>query len=367
MNNDVLNEQSRSNEKGRQMGVELLRIGAMLMIVAHHFAYHGVFNFEYLTAGSVFVDVLKLGGKLGTNIFVLITGYYSVSSSFSYKKIVRMLLQVTFYSVLTYFLAVLFSVREFSLELLIESLLPLVFYRSAYWFFTLYIVLYCLTPILNAAVNNIGKKQLGAIICLLLGIWCILPNTVGLFTDTAEYDYSRLGFFLLLYLIGGYFRLYSFPLYQKKKLCRAFLVLSCLAFAFCRIMCSEVMMKAENPQLIRWLKMLCDYQQNSIFPVIVAVLMLIFFQTIQLKPYRAFFAVSKATFGVYLLHDSPWISKYLWTSICRTDLISECRARNCIILSVVCIAAVYVACTCVELLRFYFLEKPLFKLICKEE
>lgn len=349
------------------MGVEILRIVAMIMIVAHHFAYHGVFNFEYLTAGSVFVDVLRLGGKLGTNIFILITGYYSVFSEFSVKKIVKMIHQVTFYSVITYFLAVIFSVREFNVELLLEAFLPLVFYRSAYWFFTLYIVLYCLTPLLNAAVNNIGKKQLGAIIGLFLGIWYILPNTVGLFTDTAEYDYSRLGMFLLLYLLGAYFRLYSFPLYRKKNLCRAFLVLSCLTFAFCRIMYSEVMLRAENPQLIRWLKMLCDDQQNSVFPVAIAVLMLITFQTIHLNSCKTILIVSKATFGVYLLHDSPWINKFLWQKICRTDLISGFRARECVGASVLCIIAVFAVCTCVEVFRSHFLERPLFNLLNRKK
>lgn len=57
----------------RESGLELLRIIAMLMIILHHVILYTGFN---ITSEGVFklANVLKNGGKLGVDIFVLIYG-----------------------------------------------------------------------------------------------------------------------------------------------------------------------------------------------------------------------------------------------------------------------------------------------------
>lgn len=63
-----------SNEKNRQSNIECLRILAMLLIVAHHFSVHGGGNFlEQFTTNYVWTEFISSGGKVGVNLFVLIT------------------------------------------------------------------------------------------------------------------------------------------------------------------------------------------------------------------------------------------------------------------------------------------------------
>ena len=91
--------------KPRQSNIELLRIIAMLMIVAHHFALHGGFVFppSAISLNCVWIQFLQLGGKISVDIFVLISGFYMVSGgSFRLSKIIKLWLQLLTYSLAIY-------------------------------------------------------------------------------------------------------------------------------------------------------------------------------------------------------------------------------------------------------------------------
>ena len=63
----------------RQSNIELLRIIAMIMIVAHHFSVHGGFSFSTITVNSLWIQFMQNGGKIGVDVFVLISGYFLIS------------------------------------------------------------------------------------------------------------------------------------------------------------------------------------------------------------------------------------------------------------------------------------------------
>lgn len=94
----------------RQSNFELLRIVAMLMIVAHHLAVHGVQHvlepnicYAAYAAGSflnkVFTCFLLPGGEIGVGLFFMTTGYFlCTANQTSVRKVV---FETIFYSVLT--------------------------------------------------------------------------------------------------------------------------------------------------------------------------------------------------------------------------------------------------------------------------
>ncbi|MGN0729318.1 acyltransferase family protein [Treponema sp.] len=95
--------------KTRQSNFELLRIFAMVMIVASHLAVHGVqqvlLDSKYLayTGGSfvnqLFTCFLPAGGGIGVALFFMITGFFMCrKENSSVKKVV---VQAVFYSILT--------------------------------------------------------------------------------------------------------------------------------------------------------------------------------------------------------------------------------------------------------------------------
>ena len=91
--------------KQRQSNIELLRIIAMLMIIAHHFSVHGGFQYstDDLTINYLWINFIAIGGKIGVNIFVLISGYFLINAvGFNVNKLVKLWIQIFSYSILFY-------------------------------------------------------------------------------------------------------------------------------------------------------------------------------------------------------------------------------------------------------------------------
>ena len=90
----------------RQSNFELLRIVAMLMIVFHHFAFHGELSYEGagLSAPHLWYNLIIMDGKTGVNIFVLISGYFLVNDKeLSLKRLLKLWGEVSFYAVVLNF------------------------------------------------------------------------------------------------------------------------------------------------------------------------------------------------------------------------------------------------------------------------
>ena len=86
-------------KKERNSNFELLRIFAMLMIVMHHYICHGGFVFDKaLTFNKAVSECAYWGGKVGINLFVLITGYFMVKGTWKLSKVLVLYGEILFYS-----------------------------------------------------------------------------------------------------------------------------------------------------------------------------------------------------------------------------------------------------------------------------
>ena len=59
----------------------------------------GLVNINSININRFVGQFLYIGGKLGVVIFVLISGYFLVDSKFKIKKLLKLFLEVLFYSV----------------------------------------------------------------------------------------------------------------------------------------------------------------------------------------------------------------------------------------------------------------------------
>lgn len=151
--------------KKRQANFELLRMTAMLMVVAMHFLSH--------TGGLP--EAGQMPGARGTaavlvesfcivavNVYVLISGYFLSESGFSLKRLLRLLFQVLFYTLLIPPVLVLAGVlpagEAFQIYHIWQCLFPVE--AGHYWFVTAYVVMYLFSPVLNAAAGAMTQKQL---------------------------------------------------------------------------------------------------------------------------------------------------------------------------------------------------------------
>lgn len=133
----------------RKSNWELLRVLSMLVIILNHVvSLSGVLDGVSLD-GNIMVSLFfLLGGKFGTNIFVIIGLYFLVDQKrFKSQKIVRLWLQTLFYLlILNLFDIVVFS-SEISWKIWVKSFLPIL--GRSYWFASSYMILLLLMPVLN--------------------------------------------------------------------------------------------------------------------------------------------------------------------------------------------------------------------------
>ena len=86
------------NEK-RLSNFELLRIISMILIVSSHYVLHAPEFTKGLTVNKYILDFISLGGKIGVNCFILITGFFLVKSEFKLDKFIKLIMEVFTYSI----------------------------------------------------------------------------------------------------------------------------------------------------------------------------------------------------------------------------------------------------------------------------
>ena len=208
-------------KKKRDANIELLRIVAMLMIITLHF---NIQSKALLVLGEpasnvqIFATVLEAIAITGVNVYVLISGYYLSSSKVKLSKVLLLILQVYFYTLLiscAMMFVGAYSVKpEDKLDRALRYLFPIS--SEHYWFVTAYVIMYVLAPVMNAAVNTLKRKQLKTVIIGLLTWFCFIKSIVPVKfgTDRMGYDF---GWFICLYLIAAYIRKYNVVLFRDAK------------------------------------------------------------------------------------------------------------------------------------------------------
>ena len=329
----------------------------MLLIVFHHFALHGGIEYTTFSLSNAYLNIIEFGGKIGVNVFVIITGYFSCTSKFSFQKIFKLLFAVEFYSLTLMIISLFTGAQEFRVMLFVKGVFPLLF--DGYCFVTIYIILYVLSPFLNAGIGKLRKTHLSFIIVFLLVLYCILPNTIGRVKPISSFEYSMVIWFVTMYLIGGYFRHYGFTLIKHTTIALVLLIMSLFIMLGARTL--QLYLGANyGGKIAELIKVFAEYNPNSIMSLVISILMFCVFLPIQFRGNKMFFSISNATFGVYLIHDNPLFYKYMWENIIHTKEIYNMPLF--IPLSIISILLLYIVCTVIEIIREKYIEKPLFSL-----
>lgn len=141
----------------RESNIELLRVVAMLMVVLLHCNYFSL-------GGVKVVDIQQFAGAsfvkayaeqlciICVNVFVLISGWFGIRPCV--KGVLSLLFQVYFFHILI-LLFVYFCGENIS----IRSIIKPFYFGSSYWFVVAYLILYSISPVLNAFVENASVRM----------------------------------------------------------------------------------------------------------------------------------------------------------------------------------------------------------------
>lgn len=335
----------------RSSNFELLRIVSMILIVAHHYAIHSGFSFDTasMSPHRFFVQFLSSGGKIGVNLFVLISGYFLLDSTFRIKKAVRLFAEVLFYSAGITAFCFVTGLAPFSFKLLIQSFLPLSF--SIYWFASVYFALYLLSAFLAPALRGLSRKRLSSLWLLLFVIWCVLPTFTG-----QGVAFSELGWFLFLFVTAVYLKRFPIPLLEKRKQCfwlfLFFYVLMLLSVLTFELLGMKYAVFAENEDFFLAMHRLPAYAAS--------VFLFLTFAKLKIKTCKWINALASCTFGVYLIHDHPLLSKILWCNLLQSARLQENRLL--VLHALGSILLVFLIGTAMDLVRRRLIERLLFML-----
>lgn len=187
----------------RQSNIELCRIVSILLVMLVHTTF-ATFGWETQSLG---IQTLAAFTIIGVNVFVLITGYFSVK--LKWTTLINIAF-ICFFWMLVKVLGRYFLGESFRMS-------NLFFITKSNWFIPCYIGLLFLSPLLNLFCDKANKKTLlgGAFSLLLIEVWFDwLPPTPGLSIGT-QGGCSVLSF-AILYLLARYIKLYGIPVWFKK-------------------------------------------------------------------------------------------------------------------------------------------------------
>lgn len=328
-------------KKVRESNFELLRCILMFMVVLVHYNNDAMGKaFLYVTPGTLnyyFVYFMESLAIIGTNGFVLLTGYFSwKKTSVSLRKPVGLLMYVVAYNVLFVVLDTLVLHQPFSIIKFVSCFIP----RN--WYITLYIALMFISPFLNVLIKHLKKETyLGmlGILFLLCSVWPTILDVVhlnvaidlsGMNTVSnigASSGYSLVNF-VLLYMIGASIAKFDFFKHKLAMDVIAYLVLSVMI-------------------CIQQIKVGAGWSYANPLVIMSCVSFFNIFRHLHFSS-KAINVISGASLGVFLIHTQYLVSNTLWSK-CR---IAEACGGSLIGLAwnmFVCCIVTYLMCSLLDI------------------
>ncbi len=320
----------------------------MLLIVAHHYAVHGGFDFgDTLSVNRYVVQVLSSGGKLGVNVFVLISGYFlCTQTKIRWQSIFCFIFQLSFYSLAIYFAYLFWKGADFSLVPFIKRAYVIRWNMNGWWFVYPYLGLCLISPFLSRFLLSATQKEIQYLIAVLT-FMCVNLFFGGFLGG------NNFCWFVYLFIIAAYIRLWGGRFVNDMKtslitfvLSAGIILLSCLL--------SD-----------KWGSVGPQWYMTSPVCLIASVSLFCIFRNMKYFYSKTVNMIAAAMFGVYLIHDSVCGRSFLWRKLFKNA--SYQNEDLLIFHAMLSIAAVFIGCTIVSCLYNLFIDKPLRKLLKKTD
>lgn len=343
----------------RNTSIELLRILSMLMIIVHHFAQYnlGAFSDTMITLPRMWNYFLFMWGKVGVDIFLIISGYYMITDKspvVSIKKVLKYMGQIVFYSAGFYVAWGLLHLNEMSINEMIKFCFPIT--NSMWWFATVYFIILIIHPYLNKLLTGINKADYQKILIFGLVIWSIIP----IFIDS-NFQSSKLMWGIYLYCLAGYIRLYG--LRNNWNMVR-WIVIAVITIIITYVFaCLMSYWGISDSKYIEYITLL--YTQEYLAVLLISLSLFMVFINVNMAYNKIVNVIASATFGVYLFHEHGYVKYILWNNI----FISE-EYRNdyrFVLFSLVVGTCVFLLGVIIDLIRQIIFEKPFMLIISKNE
>ena len=346
-----------SREEVRQSGIELLRIVMMLVIIAHHYVVNSglldVISANMMSPCSLFLLIFGWGGKYAINCFIIITGYFMCKQEITLRKFLKLFLEIEFYKIGIYILFLITGYESFSIKNMIKAVLPV--YSIGTGFMASYLVFFLLIPYLNILIKGMDERQHIRLIILCVLVFTIFPSFLK-----ADVKIGYIGWFMVVYIIAAYIRLYPMKWFDNNKIWGSVTIILLILSLGSVVACTWLSNYFGKEVYYYFVN-----DSNKILALLPAITTFMYFKNLELGYKKWINNIAATTFGVLLIHaNSDTMRQWLWR-----DILGNVEAYHSVYLvihAVLSVLGVYIICVLLDLVRFNYIEKPLFHVLDKK-
>ena len=291
-NTSVRNVMSTPN--GRLGGVELLRIVAMLLVMVVHADFFSIGEplWEDIEANHwnalsrIFIESISI---VCVNVFVMISGWFGIRPTV--KKLLGLLFQILFFFGGIYICLVLLGYETLSLK----GIAQVFMFLPQSWFVKAYILLFLISPVLNAFCERASKKEFLMVLIPFFAFQTLYGWLVP-GVDFFSGGYSTMSF-MGLYLLMQYVRKYGGKLLELKS------IHNLTIFMALALLNTIVYLLAVKYMPSRGSMLFC-----YVNPLVIASSLFLFLTFYRLNIQSRFINLAaSSSFAVYLVHACPFI------------------------------------------------------------
>ncbi len=344
----------------RNTNIELLRIVSMIMIVTLHYINQGglLNTLVYGDKNYAVMWLVESFCYISVNCYVLISGYFLCTSCFKYRKVIDIVAEVVFYSVGIYLVFCVIGVETFAVSTLVTGyLFPII--HGEYWFATVYVVLYILSPFINKWIEALQQKEHRKLIAIMGWVFSVIPS---IFFFSGENIGIASGYsliwFIFLYFVAAYLRKYDFSV-KPFYLWLAFVLSSVTTFVV-----------KVGQQMVLGYELWNLYKYSSITVLIASIALFMLFIQMKQRNNKILVILGSTTFGVFLIHTQYIMrDKILWKQLIKP--LEYCYSDTGIFIlhMLISVLVVYVLCSIIDYLRiqlFNLVKKIVRSIICRK-
>ncbi|MBD9264578.1 MAG: acyltransferase [Bifidobacterium bifidum] len=324
---------------GRNSNIELLRIIAMFMILAHHLIVHNGYDVLKLPLGPeriFFQLVMAGGGKVGVVIFFSISAWFFLDKEqtirSNLKRVWIMERELLFWSLILVTFYLVFDRADLGMKLMVKSVMPLS--MGVWWYATAYAIFLALLPFLAKGLKALGREYHLALAATVLVIWGLTSFIPGMVRISDGF----LGFIYLFILISAY-KWYMEPFTTRQ----VWLMIGTGLGFFLLYTCASITLSLLGHDMGIYIT--SDWR----LPVIMVGLgMFLLFDRVTFHN-RTINRIAQSAFAVYLITDYAASEKLLWTRL--FNLQNLYRQPFAILQILGILLAIYAVCTLIDFIR----------------
>ncbi len=358
---NVTNISGGGNHKHlRNSNLEVLRIFAMIAIIAHHFVVNSTTTnyFDYLnpTLNQYFLEVWGMWGKTATNSFILISGYFLCKQSLTWQRYVKLFAQIVFYNIVIYFIFVATDYDAFSIKGAVSTIFGLLTHINN-GFTESFMVFYAFVPIYNIVIKNLTQKQFKRFV---MGIIFVMSITQNFFLASTMNEPI---WYMSLYFIAAYIRLYPNRYTESLKFSTSLFVFS-VFIAIASVICIIILGDYRQSSFIGVHRYFMVEDSNRVLPFIVGLSAFLIAKNIRSFTSKFINTVAAGTFGVLLIHaNSDTMRRWLWQDVCQVPKMFQGELLYLSIEALIVPIAIFAICSFIDYWRRKWIEKPFMKWI----